>query len=225
MSIPSLERWRTGPLYTIREASRLAEVSPQTVQRWISGYEASRKHMSPVFGDPIESPLVSFLELAEIVTVSKFRRKKVPLERVRSAHKIARAQMGLEYPFASLRLEVFVRHIVIVPSESNPWSSLAVLDSPGVWTLPGIVSELLHQGFEYKDDLASRWFPLGKGVPIVVDPRYAAGVPTIPDRGVTIATIKDRFKMGQSINFIAKDLVLQRDQVEAVIRFADKIAA
>jgi uncharacterized protein (DUF433 family) len=91
--------------------------------------------------------------------------------------------------------------------------------------LPGVVSELLHQGFDYQDDLASRWFPLGRGVPIVVDPRYAAGVPTIPNRGVTVATINDRFKLGQSIQFIAKDLVLRRDQVEAAIRYADKIAA
>ena len=225
MSTPSLESWRTGPLYTIREASRLAGVSSQTVERWMNGYQSSGKFMAPVFGSPIDSPVVSFLQLAETVTVSKFRKNRVPLERIRAAHEFARSQIGIDYPFASLKLEAFARHLALIPHDSNPWSSLAVVDTSGVWTLPGIVIELLHERFEYKNDLASRWFPLGKNVPIVVDPRYAAGVPTIPDRGVTIENITKRFKAGQSIRFIAKDLSLQRQQVEEVIRFADNIAA
>ena len=42
---------------------------------------------------------------------------------------------------------------------------------------------------------------------------------------VTYCDEEKRFKAGQSIRFIAKDLDVRREQVEEVIRFADNLAA
>ena len=49
---------------------------------------------------------------------------------------------------------------------------------------------------EYELDLAAQWYPAGKSLPIVVDPRISSGVPTIKGRGVTIQVIHKRFKAG-----------------------------
>ena len=144
-----LEDWRTGPLYSIREAARLAGVSPATVKRWIQGYQTVGGQRAPVFGDPIETPLVSFLQLAEIITASGFRRKSVTLERVRAAHRVAQREMGIEYPFATLNLEAFTGHILHITEPNNPWVAVAVLDTPGKYTLPGLVRQVLRT-FDYE---------------------------------------------------------------------------
>jgi len=75
--------------------------------------------------------------------------------------------------------------------------------------------------FEENDRLAARWFPLGQDAPIVVDPRFAGGRPVIRGSGVTVDIVRKRFFDGdQTIDFIARDLSLERNDVEEVIRYA-----
>ena len=76
--------WRTNPLYTIVEAARLAHIHPVTVRRWLYGEQIPSRQIRSVFGEPskaTERPIeVSFLQLAEIVIVSQFRKKDIPLQ-------------------------------------------------------------------------------------------------------------------------------------------------
>lgn len=220
--------WRTRPLYTITEASRLAEVSPNTVRRWLEGYETQVSKMPPVFGEPTvktEKPIVvSFLQLAEVVVVSKFRTRRVTLRRVREAHRFARDNWEIDYPFARLSLATDGIHVLRRYEEVVPGASLLVMDAGGQWTLPGYVAEAI-QAFDFVDDLAAKWFPVGKDIPIVIDPQFSAGMPTIPSRRVTIQALYKRWTSGHSIKFIAEDLQLRSAIVESALRCAQKIAA
>ena len=218
---------RTGKAYSIAQAARLAETSPATVRRWLFGYDAPGHRMSPVFGARSrreESPVVvSFLELAEIIVVSRFRqggpsRRPLSLARMRRAHEFAREQFG-PYPFASLRLIEFGGHVLHEFEEQEPGPRLAALDMHGQYALPQIVEQTLIT-FEYDGEYVSRWYPRGKDVPIVVDPRYGGGQPTVLGRGVTVDIIRRRFKSGQSIEFIAEDYDLEASIVQEAIRFA-----
>lgn len=219
--------WRTQPMYTIREAAHLAGVHASTARRWLRGYVPDRRfpewRSPPVFGPKQESstPYVSFLQLIEIVVAAEFRTDgHVKLDVVRQAHANARAEYELEYPFAHLRLESLGGHIV-------QWlhaGDAQALDSPTQFSIPGLVERRMQE-IEYEGDLAARWYPVGKDIPIVVDPRFSAGLPTVDGRGVTVNTIYKRWKADQPINFIADDLVLEPTVVERVLRYADKIAA
>lgn len=216
--------WRTSPMYTLSEAARLVNTTSGTVRRWLQGYATTTDPKAPVFGEKNDSQLVSFLQLIEIVVANQFRTRKISLERVRSAYLRARQKYSIEYPFAHMRLESIGGHIVYMLHHDDD-SSLEVADTAGMYTLPGMVQETIAKKLEYEDELAARWYPRGKEVPIVIDPRYAAGLPTIQHRGVTIEHIKGRFDAGQTIGFICRDLTLSRNQVEEAIRYADKIAA
>ena len=100
------------------------------------------------------------------------------------------------------------------------------MDEPHQWTLPGLVQEVIENQLYYEQDLAARWYPAGKMVPIVVDPQFSSGAPTIPGRGVTVGTIYRRWKDGDlSMDFIAQDFQLERDQVEYACKYAEQIAA
>lgn len=218
------DSWRTDPLYTIAETAHLAHVSSMTIRRWLYGYQTDTQEVPPLLGERKKTPLVSFLQFAEILIASSWRRNNVPIPRIRLAHDFAKKEFGVEYPFASLDLEPLGGHILHRFDEETPGASLATLDTRlQQWTLPGFVIDRIHQ-FDYEQKLAARWYPVGKGTPIVVDPRISAGLPTILNRRVTIQTIYKRFKEAKySIPFIASDLKLPRNIVEEAVRLADEV--
>jgi len=232
---PALDRFRTGKAYTVSQAARLAKTTPQTVRRWLLGYDAAGHRMVPVFGNKQQQFqeagfLVSFLELIEVVVVARFRHglasgHPVPLDRLRQAHAYARRAFDLPYPFASLNLRESGGHILHQFDEHNPDGPRLALDLQGQWELPGIVrSELQQMDFDtdhpQQDPFALRWFPQGRSVPIVVDPHIAAGRPTIYRRGITVETIAQRFHHGESVQDIADDYEIGRDLVEEALRYA-----
>ena len=74
--------WRTNPLYTVPEAAHMAHVSSNTVRNWLYGTE---RH-EPLFRVP-PAPMVSFLQLVEIVIAANFRKaENVSFDRVRRAY-------------------------------------------------------------------------------------------------------------------------------------------
>ncbi|MDP2918910.1 MAG: DUF433 domain-containing protein [Dehalococcoidia bacterium] len=215
--------WRTSPLYTIAESAHLAHVSPITVRRWLYGFQTKKRDYLPILGEQEKKPLVSFLEFVEILVASKFRKNHVHLNRIRNAHDFAQQEWGMKYPFASMKLEPLGGHILHRFDEEQPGTSLATLDSKlQQWTLPHFVVETLHN-FVYEPDLVSRWYPISRGVPIVVDPQVNAGLPTFENRRVTIQTIYKRWKADYDISVIATDLKLKRREVEEALRHASEV--
>ena len=132
---------------------------------------------------------------------------------VRRAYENAKAQWNVEYPFAHVRLESLGDHIVERLRSERPGRSLQALDQPLQWTLPGLVLETLEQ-LDFESELAARWYPVGKSIPMVVDPKITSGLPTIVGRGVTVEVIHQRFKTGQRLEYIAQDFVLKPVLVE-----------
>jgi uncharacterized protein (DUF433 family) len=215
------EEWRTGPVYSITQAAWLADVSPTTVRRWLFGYVQPGRKMRRVFDKrEDDNRYLSFLEMAEIVVAARFRRRGITLERVRRARTYAADMWAVEYPFATLDMKTYGVHIVSEFQQKEPGEPLLVFDAHGQLTLPGLVAESL-ENFDWLDRWASRWFPMGKSVPIVVDPQMAAGRPTILDTGITVDTVMRRFTKGkQTPTFIAEDYELEEEEVLDIIRYA-----
>jgi len=90
--------------------------------------------------------------------------------------------------------------------------------------LQGLVLETLEQ-LDFESELAARWYPVGKSIPIVVDPKITSGLPTIVGRGVTVEVIHQRFKAGQRLEYLAQDFVLEPVLVEEALRYAGKVTA
>jgi uncharacterized protein (DUF433 family) len=216
--------WRTQPMYSFREVSHLSGVSVSTVRNWLLGYSAPQGEVKPLLkGHPPEEKACSFLHLIEIVVAAKFRKAEhESYKTVRRAYDNARILFKLDYPFASMDLKAIGGHIVHIMHV--PGISLQAVDQLEQFTLPDLVQETIAQ-LEYEEDLASKWYPLGKDVPIVVDPRISAGLPIIKGRGITVEAIQKRyFQARQKMEFIEKDFELEHDVVEEAIRFAEAVA-
>jgi uncharacterized protein (DUF433 family) len=213
--------WRTQPMYTFSEVANLAGVSVTTVRNWLFGYTVDERKVSPLFQGPREQILsCSFLQLVEILVAARFRKaERTSFPTVRRAYDNARTLYSLDYPFAHLRLKSIGGHIVHMIASAG---SLQSIDTPEQYTLPDLVNETIDQ-LEFELELASKWYPIGKKIPIVVDPRVSAGLPVVSGRGVTVEAIEKRFEAGQKEAFIAKDFELDGAVVEEVIRYARRV--
>ena len=230
--VPSLETvsndWRNLPAYTVSETAKLAGTTAPTVRRWFWGNE-----IAPVFGEqsrPAEQPAaISFLMLAEIVVAVKFRRSNVKLETIRQAHAFARDFLDVSHPFAFSEFEPLGGHIMHKFSLQTGKPALyRALDTDGMQVaLPLPVLERVKQlDFIEEKGFAARWFPLGRRVPVVVDPRFAAGRPSIAGRGIRAETILTRFFLvGESISGLANDFELDTDVIELIIQNKESLAA
>lgn len=215
--------WRTQPMYSFKEVARLSGLSITTVRNWLLGYTVEEREVSPLLKAPPTATSCSFINLVEVMVAARFRKAEgTKYEIVKRTYENAKKLYSFEYPFANsqLQLKAIGGHIVHMIKERG---SMRAIDTPEQYTLPHLVVEMIEQ-LEYELELASRWYPVGKKIPIVVDPYISAGVPTIKNRGVTVANIEKRFYVGkQSFEFIAKDLELEQRVVEEIIRFAPRV--
>ncbi len=218
----------TMPAYTVSEAAKLAGTTAPTVRRWFWGNE-----ITPVFGERTsrtEPPTdISFLMLAEVVVAVKFRRSGVKLDTIRRAHQFARKHFAVEHPFAFKEFEVPGGHVMYEFSLASGEPPLyRAVDTEGMQAaLPMEVLRRIRQfDFVPASAFAARWFPLGRDVPIVVDPRFAAGRPSVEGRGIRAETVLRRFfQGGESIEALSEDFELDPYVIEDIIRNMQTLAA
>jgi uncharacterized protein (DUF433 family) len=216
-----------GKRYSLGEAARLTGASPQNARRWFLGYAAPGHRMLPVFGNQerSEPPRLSFLELIELAVVARFRSSAgsppIPLERLRAAHRFARQELGVEYPFANRKLLVEGGHVLYEFERQHPGTGRLVLDLHGQRVLPGVVlDELQQMDFDDHSGLVLRWFPWGREAPVVLDPEHGGGRPVIRGTNVRAEVIRARFNSGESVQELAEDFDIGVPAVEAALRAA-----
>jgi len=230
----AIEPARTGKTYTVAQAARLADTSPQNIRNWMLGRTSPKHSMRPVFGPKENEPgrrlAVSFLELAELIVVAKYRNGKgrtIPLWRLRAAHEFARKKLEIEYPFASGIFKLQGGHIIHEYEEANPGPGVIAIDVGGHYMLPIEMDQALDL-FDFdtsKSELAERWYPAGKTVPVVVDPECGAGWPVVAGRNVRASVLVQRWQAGWDYDELAEDFGMAREVVEAAIRAAVTLAA
>src|SRR5215207_9937688 len=101
--VVDLRRRISVPLYTLSDAARFAHVHRQTLKNWAQGYEAGGKWYPPLLAlseeeQPSDQTALSFENLIEGALVGHWRRRGIPLQRIRKAHFLAVEELG-EHPF------------------------------------------------------------------------------------------------------------------------------
>ena len=216
---------RIGNSYTVSRAARLAGTTPQNVRRWIYGYEAPGHKMKPVFGpQPDGPPAISFLQLAELIVVARYRKrsgKQIRLGRLRDAHQFATERLGIEWPFASEKIRFEGGHIIHDFEEEYPERRRIALDQNGIYMLPLDFRDTLDLfDFDKGDSLALRFYPLGRNMPIVIDPEHASGLPVFRGTNVRLETIVQRWHSGQTIVELEEDFEIPSSVIEAALQTA-----
>ena len=222
------------PSYPVAEAGRLVGLTAGRVRRWLRGYEYTYgdavRGQPPVVQDRgIRSPYASFLDLVDLLFVKRFLDHGVSLQKVRRALEEARAVLGTEHfarqTFFTRDGSIYLRLLDEVPKDRG--DAILELMSGGQWVIAPVIRELAEQiEFDPPERLASRWYPLGRDRPVVLDPMVSFGAPSIVGSGVKTININDLFVAeDENLAAVRAWWDLTDGEIQAAVEFERQLAA
>ena len=220
-------------IYYPAEAARLISIRPDRLRRWVRGYtywthdaRRGRKHSRPPIlsrarrGRGGDLPVIdraialSFLELMELRIVRELVDDHlVPLQKVRKFADQLKAQFDTKYPFASRQ---------VFASGTDLFATLSRTDREQLTATELFRPYLEDAEFDEATFLAQKWWPLGQGIPVVLDPRVSFGAPTIQGRRVRTAIVAGMVEAG-SESEAAAAYGLSLEEVRAAVRFESEL--
>ncbi|MGH7717675.1 MAG: DUF433 domain-containing protein [Steroidobacteraceae bacterium] len=226
-------------IYSRADAARLLGISAQRLRRWVGGYTywlrsatntTRRARPALIQSDlPIvdDTLALSFVELMELRVVVRLLDLGVPLQRIRTAAGIAAKEFATQHPFASERVFTDGRQVfAAVSGEAVAPDIVELPRRKHTQLVSGRVFEpfLQELDFDKHTALAERWWPLGKGIPVVLDPRVAFGAPIVAGTSIRTRTIGS-LAAESPAEEIARAYHISRAQVRAAARFEKQIRA
>src|ERR1700682_1549754 len=185
------------PMYSYGESDFLAHVSRGTSRRWLAGYTYRTDGGALVTQPPVTirsdaDTGVSFIDLIEIVAIGRLKEIGHSLPAIRRVVQNCQEFLGVERPFATLKFKAGGRAIFV----SSAGGVLVEMGRRKVLTAWDEVLAPFLEELDYLQDIVSRWWPMGKTLPIVVDPDYGHGLPVIAESGVRTELVYERFRAG-----------------------------
>ncbi len=224
-------------LYTRADAVRLLKMTPSRVRRWLKGYsyrlaytaEPQVRAQPPVVRTQLPrvagSILISFLDLMELRVVKALIDQGLSLQHVRHIATLACKLFETPYPFASRR--IFTDGEEVFASLSRGTDALLIelsTQHSQLIAAPIIEQYLTELDFDPQSALARRWWPLGRNVPVVLDPHVAFGAPVVAGTA-TRTDVVSGLAAVTDLERAADAYRLGRDSVEAAVEFESQLAA
>lgn len=206
------------PLLTPREAARHLRIPRATVYYWLR---------EVVDGDPLVhhvepakrgQPSMPFVGVVEAYVLRSLRNLGLTKQRVRDAAADVRKEFATPYGLATKRIatdgvDIFVQH-----ADDN-------LARVGDGQLP--IREMINDYLRYidwdtADDYPSRLRlrQYSDVAPVIIDPRFGWGAPVIEATKVPVDAVLDLWLAGESLEDVAYEYGMTREQVEAICRTA-----
>jgi uncharacterized protein (DUF433 family) len=213
--------------YTLPDAARLLGLPLARIRAWVRGTaEISAVRYLPA--GPFSSRAegrdrhVDFYTLIELFTLAELRRLGVSMKTLKANRTELSERFSTSYPFALRGLLTDGRRLLRELGEQV----LLELGSGGQSAFEAVVAPFCHRlDFDASTELASRYFPLGRKIPVVVSPAHAFGRPVIVGTNLPTETIASLVRGGESLDDIAVEYQLSRDEVDHAWRFEERRAA
>jgi uncharacterized protein (DUF433 family) len=171
---------------------------------------------------------LSFVELMELRVVKALVDHGMSLQAVRGVAGVAAAYFGTQHPLASRRLYTDGRKaFAALHGDDRNMPDLIQLSPHEVeQVIAGEVFQpfLAEIEFNSATALAERWWPLGKNVPIVLDPAIAFGAATVAGTAIRTSTLA-RMTDESSVRETADAFQVEVSQVEAAYEFEQQLRA
>lgn len=181
--------------YTPRQASRLIGVPAPKLSRWLRGHSIGEHHYAPLWEPEITIDgdiYLGFLDLMEARVASEFIRIGLSAIQVRRAIEIARDEIGNTHPLSTNRFRTDGREIF-----------LEVVEKDDVGQTRERLLNIFRKQYEFKNvidpilrtvDFGSHgqpsiWWPRGRNVKILIDPKRSFGHPIEGSSSVPTAVL------------------------------------
>jgi uncharacterized protein (DUF433 family) len=208
---------RDLPAYSYAEGARMVDVPRSTLQAWTRGMPyGDGQHFEPVLRPPEGYGAgLSYYNLVEATVLRALRTvHAVPLADVREAIEDASHRFGIERLLIHEEFRVSGKDLFL-----QRYSELIHLGRSGQMVLEELLRDTLMRVKYDEDRLALSHYPLTRGSPksdpkiIEIHPYVAFGRAIVARRGISTRAIVSRIDAGESVEHVADDYDLTREEV------------
>ncbi len=152
---------------------------------------------------------VNFHTLIELYVYFELRELKVSAQRIIKTRYAMQTDLGSEHPFAMAKLLTHGKKIWYQFKDS-------IVDADGSrqTNFERMVSDYAKKIDFNGNELAARYWPLGKERQVVVDPLHQFGMPTIVNTNINTHTLRGMFRSGESPEILAQMFAISLDAVK-----------
>jgi uncharacterized protein (DUF433 family) len=207
------------------DVAAILDLPVRKVRRWLQDYwnaqfgQSSGTAFSAGTGSDL---VVNFHTLIEFYVFYQLRTKGVSVQRIVDMHRFLEAELQTPHPFATVDVLADKQGNVLFTGRAG---ELVRADK----SLQIVIKEVLmpfYKKIEFgANNIAERFYPLGRESSVVVDPRRKFGQPVIGDTNITTDTVSDMYQAGESQEFIARIYDLTAGQVADAIAYTYRNAA
>jgi uncharacterized protein (DUF433 family) len=210
-------------LYSVPDVARILDLELPFVRRWLREYWEGRfkknKKNYTTWGKGREKT-VHFYTLIEFYVFYQLRKQGLSAQSIAKAHEIIAEELKTPFPFATSNILTDGKKILYKIGDEI----IINADRSRQLNFAAIIKEFCQQMDFGKDHLAIRYWPLGKGKNIVVDPHHQLGQPTIRNTNILAETLYRMYTAGEKIDFIASLYNVADIDVTDSIEFFKKAA-
>lgn len=214
--------WKTAPavlerpMYSLAEAAHLLRMSESTLRWWLEG----KDEYDPVLRtEPTGSTDVTWGEFVEARLLREYRKRRVSLPKLRAFISKLRSEMGIPYPLAHRQPFIGVGRRLLLEAQLSADLPYAFVYEPvsGQLQLDGKAKEFYDTLVFDQDGWAARIFPNGQSSPIMIDPDYGFGAPTV--KGIRTENIAELVDAGDPVKSVTEMYGLTPDEVKWATSF------
>lgn len=212
-------------MYTAAAAARLLRVSAATLRRWLEGRDQYPPVLRP---EPTGSGIVTWGEFVEARFLREYRKRR-SLQRLRPVIARLRAEFDVAYPLATGQPFVGPGWDLTLRTQrdENLPDGLAIVHEivSGKLVLAPAASRFMEK-VEFSEEAprrALRIRPMGKDSPVVIDPEFSFGSPTV--RGIRTEVIAELVEAGEDIDEVAEDFSLSAAEARSAVAYEWQMAA
>jgi len=213
------------PVYGVTEAASLLGLRSDRARAWLDGYERSGVDYAPVIREqhtgrgPRDVGRVRGARMP-----ARYRRKGVPLQRLRPVIDELRREFHTPYPLATARPYVYDRELVLDVQERDGLpTQIAIVVRSGqeILLAEGARQFLRKVEFDPGEHCAIlRLFPAGPSSPVLIDPLVRFGRPSVS--GVSTERLWELADAGETIEEIASGYDLPGEAVRAAVSYEEQ---
>jgi uncharacterized protein (DUF433 family) len=210
------------PVYGMSQAARLLGLRTDGLRRWIDGYRRSGATYAPVIREErTGADVITWGEFVEAGYLREYRARKVSLQYLRPVIALLRKELGVRYPLATLKPYTSGRQLAFEVQKTvglDPALSLVIIGKDGSFQLADPARAFVEKVDFANGGDAERLYPLGRSVPVVLDPERGFGEPTLLV-GVRTEVVAELVAAGEPPEQVAEMYGASRTEVAAAVEY------
>jgi len=221
----------TAGAYTLPDAAKLLHLPIPRLRTWVAGrtvpdQSSGRKKVYPAGSinatGAARDRHFSFYTLIELFTLASLRQFGVSLRVLRQARAELAERERTAHPFALKGLLTDRKKLLFDLGEK----ALLELGASGQTSFEQVLEPFcIRLDFDATTRMASRYHPMGKDKPIVVDPTRGFGRPIIAGTSIATESLASLIRGGETVDDVASDFGLAPAVVSEVWSFENRAAA